>query len=144
MTTRVLLPDRELDALAAEKVMGWKVVDTGEFRPRQFFRVVNDKGEPLTLSHYSAERAKERAYPSFTESLDAALLLVEALRAKGWTISLLLVGDAWHWQFWRIGPDGVGEDANSDDLVLARSITIAALLAVGASPYGGEEARDGS
>ena len=133
MTTRVLLPDRVLDALASEKV--WC-----EF-PVQLIDGVwkRDNGQTWDGLGWSTVWSD---IPTFTQSLDAALLLVEALRAKGWGFTLrqpLTVEGWWRAEFYDTSGQMV---TTSNQTSPALAVVVVALSVVGCSPYAkGEEAR---
>ena len=130
---------RELDALVAEKVMGWRLVPDPHYHGLggAMFAVM-ESGERCFMWHlrehvYSGER-------QWSPSADivAAWRVVEYLRANGWPVIRIgigdILGDNWQCQVadcWR----EVSYEGDKDVFANAPTVTLAicraALLAVG-------------
>ena len=118
MTTeaKTLLPNLSLTIMAAQTVLGWHVIDSpGTWR----------------LEDQDGRLRTER----FCESMDAAMLLVEALRTSQtaeWWVELQAFQTHPIWRAALIG-DGVTHEFNDDSL--ARTVTVVVILAAGGNPY---------
>ena len=134
--TRVLRPDRELDALAAEKLLGYVWITFG--LQGGWFRVLRpDTPHSRDIGGYDAGLEPPRSgwwdasVPKCTESMDAAMLLVEALRAMGLFVMMSASpGKPWVVRFSRLTVIHDYTDAS-----LPRAVTVAAILAAGGNPY---------
>lgn len=105
--SRGLPTGRELDAMIAERVMGWvwrrSCFTTG--RPARHCRQLTDgrrqDGGPLKgdeINWFEFERV-----PDYSRNLHDAMAVVEAMRAKGFLPTLTgssCAADTWHVEFW--------------------------------------------
>lgn len=107
-------PGRELDALVAEKVMGWRWF-TDEFNPRP---VLVPPGMP-----------RQSALPSFSTDIAAAWEVVERLRGMEPELSWNDEARCWIVGFWK-GPSAPSTIHGSSDSA-PNAICLAALKAVG-------------
>ena len=119
----VMMAGRELDALVAERVMGWK-------RPTREFQPWDKTGEGMVL-------CTPHELPRFSEDIAAAWQVVERLHSEGWMLRLWLTDYGWHASFLhssiREDDDSrlveVSAGAQNDTAPLA--ICLVALMAVG-------------
>lgn len=79
-----MTPDHTHLNRAIAKKLGWKIAQ----RPSEWFPHYHGHGKPLMVEWWTTPDGKEQARPAplYSESADAALLVVEALRREGWTI----------------------------------------------------------
>ena len=75
---------RELDALVAEKVMGWRRVSDGQF----YFWPSKEMVEALRMSHPDLLAVDYFAAPEFSADIAAAWKVVEKMYSDGWTVSV--------------------------------------------------------
>jgi hypothetical protein len=88
-TPETLAAGRELDALVAEKVMGWRDVEPECYTPSG--KALCGTAPDPSLSPWRNGRAY---VPRFSEDIGAAWQVVEHLRAPGWTVDLHLPDDS--------------------------------------------------
>lgn len=166
------MSDRQLDALVAEKVMGcrWYADRREPDRPpeeRPYWLLVPGRGfalEPRDGEYRMAKNPEDAGLvecerpatpprgivcPMYSASIDAAWLVVEAMRAKGWLLSLDSDPDGtggklgvprgafrWHVMFWSENADkdeqfGAGNWPSAWDPSAPQAICRAALFALG-------------
>lgn len=112
---------RELDALVAEKVMGWQVIETDDCNGIDNYWLSKDGQHVWLLPHDF-----EAALPSYSTDIAAAWAVVEKMVADGWD--------------WKASPDGwaftkgikVAFAAGTSDIRTTLLICRAALKAVAA------------
>lgn len=136
------MTDRELDALVAEKVMGWDVLTTREFHRHGKSGDVVDCGDD---GIFVAERDRSATTPfNPSTSISAAWSVVEQMRELGWHIDLDNDGsqkigaeESWTWNalLWTdrddYDGDGDGDWPTAHADTAPRAICLAALRAVG-------------
>jgi hypothetical protein len=145
MTT--LRDDRELDALAAEKLGGYVWYAFGKEQIGGPWRVLSEptkEGETLFPGFYPAtgdeplSRDAFREVPKYTKKMGRALTLADALHAKdpswGWQLTSLLDWPDRPRQYRAIVSDQ-WRKFQAEDTVPARAFTVACILAAGANPY---------
>lgn len=115
------MTDRELDALVAEKVMGWTLVKGDR-----------ERGSPIANELGGLAGMMCGTIPRYSTTGDGMLAVIEAMHKRGWSCSAEgpdLFGGCWA-EFSQMegkmmrGPDG---DADS----LPRAVCLAALQALG-------------
>lgn len=151
-------PGRELDALVAEKVMGWKRMTEGEVHPYTFDEVypcaaaagfdrsrvsawwfdprrVNEKGEPEAMRVAEDEGDPDYEFPVFAPSTDIAdaWQVVERMRRDGFHVG---IADNRPNTWWvDLTPDASvsGECTSAEGATAPLTICLAALKVIGAS-----------
>ncbi len=131
---------RELDALVAEKVMGWQVLTPDE---TEHLEEVNDCMVVVHPNPYGVMRYVEKSYNYYgyvewhpSTDIAAAWQVVERMRELGWFSSHTdLTIDSgqewWSWHFTDIKPPG-STTVKAQGHTAPHAICLAALAAVGA------------
>lgn len=89
MVGKELMPSRELDALVAKKVMGWRV-EAGRDEDREdIWRLKSSSGQLVSVSRVSQDSLWDKAdVPPFSTDIAAAWQVVCALAEKGFAIQI--------------------------------------------------------
>jgi hypothetical protein len=116
-------PGRELDALIAEKVMGWRILKKLTIPPKPL-----DEADPCGLPPGVSDDGKTAwvSIPHYSADIADAWQVVEKLLAQGFGVEILSDQGQWSVQFWNLGRQTEYGDS------APHAICLAALKVVGA------------